>query len=298
MKRALIYLLPVGMATLVALQCLALFRGPGPTPGNPPEPVQAAVPAQPDGPAPGTAEATPGTDGIRQEQAITARNLFKVLVDKPPLMPAPGPETAQVLEKTQLRLALWGTVAGDRPGTSWAVIEDQAARSQSLYKAGDTIQGASVKAILRNRVILTVNGTDQVLEAQTGPDTPKTPVATAAAAAAPAPVAIPFKGEIREPGKLLQTLKTRPYMKNGKPAGLLVYGIRPDADLNALGLKNGDILTAVNSQAILADGDLNAAAQGLSPGSDIRFSLSRRGRPLDIMFNGSTRAFISGDAKE
>ena len=70
----------------------------------------------------------------------------------------------ETLKHTDLKLKLWGTVTADDKQTAYAVIEEQKARKQSLYRVGDKIQNATVKMILRKKVVLNVNGRDEVLE--------------------------------------------------------------------------------------------------------------------------------------
>ena len=57
------------------------------------------------------------------------------------------------LTPTDLKLKLLGTVTGDEK-EAYAVIEDTAVRRQNLYKIGDTIQNATLKMILREKVVL------------------------------------------------------------------------------------------------------------------------------------------------
>ena len=79
--------------------------------------------------------------------------------------PQPGKVDVESLEETKLNLKLWGTVSGSNDG-DYAVIEDVKAREQNLYRAGDAIQTATVKEIHREKVVLTVNGKDEVLQMQ------------------------------------------------------------------------------------------------------------------------------------
>ena len=66
------------------------------------------------------------------------------------------------LKQTKLNLKLIGTVSGDRK-MAYAVIEDVKTRKQNLYRAGDTIQNASIKMVLRKKVVLRVNNQDEIL---------------------------------------------------------------------------------------------------------------------------------------
>ncbi len=94
---------------------------------------------------------------------ILQRNLFG---------PAPGEgETAsnEMVEKTEdlqttsLNIVLMGTVNSGTGGDR-AIILDKSTNKQQLYEVGDAIQGASIKEILRGKVILAYNGKDEMLD--------------------------------------------------------------------------------------------------------------------------------------
>jgi general secretion pathway protein C len=122
------------------------------------------------GPAPidrGRGEPSPGPEPIASladVQVVLDRNLFnsgkQALVDAAP-SEAPALDVDK-LKQTGLKLKLWGTVAGP-DGQAYAVIEDQKSREQQLLRPGDPVQNAVVKMVLRHRVVLTVDGRDEVL---------------------------------------------------------------------------------------------------------------------------------------
>lgn len=107
---------------------------------------------------------------------ITRRNLFgpppdnggPVVVETPP----------EELEATSLEVVLMGTVGGG--DESRAIILDKRDRKQEIYSVGDDVQGALIKEILRGKVILNLDGKDEMLDmseaAQYGPKTPARPV--------------------------------------------------------------------------------------------------------------------------
>lgn len=66
------------------------------------------------------------------------------------------------LKQTALKLKLWGTVTGSKE-KAYAVIEDMKERRQNLYRLGDSVQNATVKLILREKVVLNLNGKDEIL---------------------------------------------------------------------------------------------------------------------------------------
>ncbi len=231
------------------------------------------------------------------EKAILDRNLFKVLTDEP----TPGLSPPPVLKKTQLKLALEGTVTGQRESENWAVIKDKLKRGQSLFQVGDHIQGATIKEILRSKVILTVNGKDQILV----PDTKSKSHAPGKQASLPPGISQDPGDPLRlgtDPVKdrtpLLKEVKSRPYLRNGQPAGILIYGIRPDSDLLGMGLKNGDIIQEVNGETIQTGHDLNNAPTALGPESKMIFTLIRRGRKNEIVYHVQTDAFTIQEISE
>ena len=85
---------------------------------------------------------------------------------------APGVETTPeainipALKKTSLKLKLWGTITGNGV-SAYAIIEEAAKREQKLYRAGETVQNATIKMILRGKVVLDVEGKFEILEIKT-----------------------------------------------------------------------------------------------------------------------------------
>lgn len=84
-------------------------------------------------------------------QARTAEAVEEIVTEEP-----------EELEPTKLKVSLMGTVSGSEPDAR-AIIADDLKKQQDIYQVGDTIQGALIKDIDRGRVILHVNGADEVL---------------------------------------------------------------------------------------------------------------------------------------
>ena len=72
----------------------------------------------------------------------------------------------QALKKTKLKLKLWGTITGNGVRV-FAIIEEATRREQKLYRVGETIQNATIKMILREKVVLSVEGNDELLVIET-----------------------------------------------------------------------------------------------------------------------------------
>jgi len=98
---------------------------------------------------------------ISAYQSITNRDLFKTKKTVKPDKNASDIELEK-LKQTTLNLKLFGTITG-RNDHDYAVIEDTQKHKQGLYKKGDTIQNAEIKLVLRKKVVLSVNGKDEIL---------------------------------------------------------------------------------------------------------------------------------------
>lgn len=101
-------------------------------------------------------------------QTILKRNLF----GPPPkeveaVTTGPAPDT---LAATALELSLLGTISGPSDTTRRAILLDKKKKVQDIYYQGDTVQGAVIKEIQRSKIILDVNGKEEMLI----PETPKT----------------------------------------------------------------------------------------------------------------------------
>ena len=70
------------------------------------------------------------------------------------------------LKKTNLNLKLWGTITGNGV-RAYAIIEEGAQREQKIYQTGETVQNATIRMILRDKVILSFAGNDEVIEIET-----------------------------------------------------------------------------------------------------------------------------------
>jgi len=75
---------------------------------------------------------------------------------------ASSPADEDGLEQTRLRLVLLGTVIGGTDDAR-AIIRNEQTKQEDLYRVGSEIQGARINRISRGRVVLLVNGREEVL---------------------------------------------------------------------------------------------------------------------------------------
>ena len=229
-------------------------------------------------------------------QPIVDRNLFRTNDD------ARG-EADDVdlenLEQTELKLKLLGTVTGDER-SAYAVIEDEKERQQNLYKTGDSIQSAVLKRILREKVVLTVNGKDEVLEIEKleaagtrrGPKPSGTPTRTTASqsAAAPRIQRINLKRSVIEDAtknmnQLMKDVNIQPHFEDGKAEGLRISRISRSSIFRKMGLRRGDIITGVDGQAIQSVDDALSLYSNLKTASNVKIEIKRRGQTRVLDYN-------------
>lgn len=225
-------------------------------------------------------------------RVIAERNLFNTSTNGEKL------ETdilVDSLEQTQLKLKLWGTVAGDKD-SAYAVIEDEKERQQKLYKTGDTIQNATVKMILRNKVVLSLLGKDEILEMEKIDE--KSAPTTSAISRRLAPPSrtttarrrislsrTQVDNAMNNLNELMGQINIQPHTENGQPDGMILSNIKPNSIFRRMGLRNGDILTAIDGRPITTvDGALKLY-EDLKSSDSANVEIKRKGRPTTIEYS-------------
>jgi general secretion pathway protein C len=239
---------------------------------------------------------------LKYFQAIMDRNLFGS-VDKAKLEEAPV--AIETLEPTSLKIALMGTVAGDQKNAV-AVIEDKKKNKQDLYRVGDSVLDALVKKILRGKVVLGVGGKDEIL---TIADASSSPASSSPPSPSPRTAEKGTEPETRTgsvPGNLERTITMRrtdideslqdlnallsqariqPHFENGEADGLAVTGITAGSIFMKMGLRNGDIVNAVNEKPITSPDDILAMYNDMQSGSSLSIQIKRGGQERTINYS-------------
>jgi general secretion pathway protein C len=211
-------------------------------------------------------------------QAIIERNLFKTNTET-----GRGPDKLDIetLEPTDLNLNLLGTITGDQK-EAYAVIEDTAVKKQDLYRIGDTIQNATVKMILREKVVLNVNGKDEILGVEKASGSQKIgKPSTELARAGSQNITVKrsqIDSAIKDVNTLMKQVRIRPNFKNGKPDGFRLTGIRPNSIFYKMGLKSGDVIMGVDGKDIESVDDALKFYQNLQSSPNVQLQIKRRGR--------------------
>jgi general secretion pathway protein C len=233
-------------------------------------------------------------------QIIAQRDLFQTPKDAQPEQAAIDIET---LKPTALKLKLWGTITGE-DGMTRAVIEDETQRQQAFYRAGEEVSSAQVKMILRDKVILSVKGEDQILEIEK-PSGSARPAPSARPARVGSPPSAPNRPASPAPARRAVRLKlsrlgpisenqedwgtyaaTAPFKSDDGTVGLTLNRITPSSPLRRLGIRNGDVLLSIDDEPVSSLDEMVESLTEISAGDELRLKIKRRGRErmLDFTF--------------
>ncbi|HVN87838.1 MAG TPA: type II secretion system protein GspC [Candidatus Binatia bacterium] len=189
---------------------------------------------------------------------IHTRDIFNSAKPEPEKPKGPPP-------RTELKVKLWG-VAIHTNGPSSCVIEDLGTHQQQYYKVGDTVQGiATVARVEWDKVILSRDGQEEVLDLTPDLKRPANMVVPSPAASAPGPTDehIQLVGEnqyridraevdsaLENMSQLMTQIRAVPHFEGGKSTGFRLFAIRQDSLFDKIGLKNGDILQEINGSEL------------------------------------------------
>jgi general secretion pathway protein C len=233
--------------------------------------------------------------GFTAYQPILQRDLFKTKpVESPVMVDA---IELDKLKQTQLSLKLWGTIINE-PDKSYAVIEDTKKRKQSLYRVGDGVDQASIKMILRKKVVLTVGGKDEILLM----DDDKNKRGSSSASEPQREMPEPYEETMPEAeesvsldrerindalkniNQLMSQVKVRPHFQDGKPNGLILSHIQQNSIFSEMGLQNGDIVKGVNGNMIESVDDALKFYENLRASPTVQLQIQRQGEDIDIAY--------------
>ena len=217
-------------------------------------------------------------------KVITERNLFGSL-DK--ASKDVNEEEIEELELTSLKIALLGTVTGNEQN-AFAVIEETDKRKQGLYKIGDSVQNATVKKILREKVVLRVGTKDEILtmeeSAASRRDKGRRPSKSTERGSTITVSRKDIQNSLKDINKLMSEVRIRPHFKDGQSDGLSVSRIKGGSIFSKLGLRNGDIVQKINGEPINSPDEVLALYEKLKSGSRVSLEVTRKGEPKTMNY--------------
>ena len=208
-------------------------------------------------------------------EKIWERNLFSVIADEEDQITA-SDLMAQIdrLALTSLNCTLIGTII-NALGDSWAVIRDNQSNQEGKYTVGSAVSGAKVVMILRNKVVLNIDGRDELLvmgieklkaereadeKAIKGADTGQTATYKVSSDF--------FRESMNNVSQIMANVRFKPHFRNGQPEGFQVSSLKGGSILKTMGFQDGDIIKSVNGQDIRSAEDIMSLYKTLK---DARF---------------------------
>lgn len=85
-----------------------------------------------------------------------------------------------------------------------------------------------------------------------------------------------------DPTKFARGFRFKPYRKKGKVVGYLLRRTNSRSPLSLLGAKRGDVINKINGIALTSMDKALQAYQKLRSANNLTFSITRRGKPMDL----------------
>lgn len=205
---------------------------------------------------------------------IPRRNLFNSS------SPAPK-EVKKVVKppppKITSRLILKGTISG-KEEFSRAIIEDLTTRKEDLYEVGDTVGGAKIIKIERNKVVLKRGDGEETLYAF-NEATPSLPSVRTIKTPPERVVSKKLAQRIIEnPESILREARIVPYVKEGRMSGLRVDNIKKGSIMELMGVKSGDIIKEINGEVLDSPEKIFRLYEELQQATRVTATIERGGR--------------------
>jgi general secretion pathway protein C len=224
-------------------------------------------------------------------RAITERNIFGSLESASEKI---KPSEYENLEPTTLKLALVGIVEGSDKDAA-AFIEETDKRRQELYRVGEQVKNATIKAIIDGKVVLSVNGKDEILtmvEPSSRPSSSLTARESRASSRAVAPQRrrssvtrtirrSDIQQSLEDVGSLLGQARIEPSPSDD---GFSLSNIKSGSLFAKMGLRNGDIVQGVDDKPITGTEDVVSFYEELGSASNITLDIVRNGREMSLPF--------------
>jgi type II secretion system protein C len=188
----------------------------------------------------------------------------------------------ETLPLTSLDLVLLGIIKRE-DGYLEATIEDRQDKTQGLYTVGSIIRGARVVMISGTKVVLRVDGKDQVLEMR-------------AQGAGDAQQSVPLQQETALPtdepnwdyrsslgyAEAILKVRLKPFIKGGNQEGFEVKSVLDESPLKAIGLQDSDIIKSINGEPIDSDLDILRIHDAIRNGDFYTISVVRGGELMNL----------------
>jgi general secretion pathway protein C len=231
---------------------------------------------------------------IRRQQKRSDLSTFRAIMDRNIFgashMASKEGEALEIeaLQPTSLKIVLLGTVTGNDQDAR-AIIEETDKHKQGLYKLGDTVQNALIKAILRGKVVLRVGDKDEILAMEESDRTKAGgQMASKGSESAGSTITVShsdLQESLKNFNRLLTQVRIHPHIIDGQPSGFMISRISPGSIFQKLGLRNGDVVKTINGKTINTPEDAFEFYKDLKSGSYVSLNISRGNEPKTINYS-------------
>jgi general secretion pathway protein C len=222
-------------------------------------------------------------------QAVAAAHLFGTAVADPSTQ---DPNNAPL---SSANLVLAGTIATQDPKRGIAIISDGG--PSKVYAVGENVNGASLHSVYLDHVILDRGGTLETLLLPRLLAGGRGPTRAGPALARTTEAVESVRRMVQQdPGLLDQVMRTVPSYDNaaGKLRGFRAYPGRNRNIFNKLGLKPGDLVTAINGQPLDDPQHSQEVFNTIQSSNTVTVSVERGGQKQDITLNVAQVATDAG----
>lgn len=191
--------------------------------------------------------------------------------------------------QSNIALVLSGIIAAEDPRNGLAILGPSAAASK-VYAVGDNVPGgAKVHSVLNDRVVLDRNGNLEYLTLPRQLQGGALPPGRRPSAAA-LPTESPVVDRMRklmtdDPGLVADIMRPQPVFSQGKQRGYRVYPGRNRQAFTRLGLRPGDLVTAINGTPLDDPARGQEVFRTIGASNEAHITVMRNGQQQDLTLN-------------
>ncbi len=211
---------------------------------------------------------------------ITTRNIFGEVEGK-------KDDSAAAKKSPDIELRLVATNVS-KNGLSLAIIENKKKKKQDVFEIGEEVfDYAKLEKVTETEITLNKNGTIETLVLEKG-KSGSSNSNSGSISDDQTDFSVDeeeLESALNNLPKLLSQARAVPYFRNGKSIGMRLFAIRAGSLYEKIGLKNGDILTAVNENTLADPTQALKLFEQLKTEREIQVSIERNGGNINLNYS-------------
>lgn len=210
----------------------------------------------------------------RPAPVVTPADPVALLTGFDPFFRLSGPAAAGPATVTALQLKLFGTRQDDATGRGSAIVAGPDGVQRSVSVGEEVSPGVRLAAVAFDNVTLDRGGaSEQLFLDQSSSTLPIGPTASGSTAPAAAGVTVV---------RIRQDVGFIPRVDGGRVSGLVLRSQGTGEAFRAMGLQDGDVLTAVGGRAVSGADALDRLARDYAAGGAVPLTVERGGQPVTL----------------